>query len=243
MSTKLHAHLLSAPHSSLEKEAIAFLQQSLCAQKGCGTCLECRQISEKTHHSVIWIAPEKRYSVDDLAIIFEKTQFGLNDDELFFFVITQADFLNTFCANSLLKIVEEPPAGYNFLFLAERPESVLPTIRSRCVFTRSTTVGIERELPSLVHHFKSFQSDPVSFTKEVGQCSMTELECITYVDDLLRYWIDIYKRALEQQQTPQAAKAHAMVTLMKNALKKPPAPGSSKIFWKHLFLEREQLFS
>lgn len=242
MNANIHAHLLCAPKSSLEQEAIVFLQHALCTKKECGTCLQCRQIAEKAHHSVIWIAPEKRYSVDDLTIIFEKIQFGLNDNELFFFVITQADSLNTFCANSLLKIVEEPPVGYNFLFLTERPESIIPTIRSRCVIIRSNSKTQERELPSLVHHFKSFHSDPVSFSKEVGQCSMTEIECISYIDDLLRYWIDIYKHALEQQQIPQAEKARTMVTLIKNTLKKPPCPGSSKIFWKHLFLQREQLF-
>ncbi len=243
MITATHARLLIGTKLATEKEALALLQNSLCTHSACGTCFTCTQITSKLHHNTLWIAPEKRYSIDDLEIIFQKTQLGLDQNELCFFIITKADFLNQTCANSLLKIVEEPPQGYQFLFLAERSETVLPTIRSRCVQKNCTSTGTAEELPALVHHFKSFHSDPVSFSKEVSQSTMTEQDCLSFIDDLLRYWVDTYKRSIETQNTTQSSKCLAMITLLKKALAQPPAPGSSKIFWKNLYLQRELYLS
>jgi DNA polymerase III subunit delta' len=47
-------------------------------------------------------------------------------------IVDCAEDLNAHSANSLLKIIEEPPARSLFLILAHRPAAVLATIRSRC---------------------------------------------------------------------------------------------------------------
>jgi len=48
-------------------------------------------------------------------------------------IIHPAEDMNTATANSLLKILEEPPATAVFLLVSHRPARLLPTIRSRCV--------------------------------------------------------------------------------------------------------------
>jgi DNA polymerase III subunit delta' len=48
-------------------------------------------------------------------------------------VVHPAEDMNTATANSLLKNLEEPPAGAVFLLVSHRPARLLPTIRSRCV--------------------------------------------------------------------------------------------------------------
>jgi DNA polymerase-3 subunit delta' len=48
-------------------------------------------------------------------------------------IIHPAEDMNTATANSLLKGLEEPPAGAIFLLVSHRPAGLLPTIRSRCV--------------------------------------------------------------------------------------------------------------
>jgi DNA polymerase-3 subunit delta' len=48
-------------------------------------------------------------------------------------IIHPAEDMNTATANSLLKNLEEPPAGAVFLLVSHRPARLLPTIRSRCV--------------------------------------------------------------------------------------------------------------
>jgi DNA polymerase-3 subunit delta' len=48
-------------------------------------------------------------------------------------IIHPAEDMNAATANSLLKSLEEPPAGAIFLLVSHRPARLLPTIRSRCV--------------------------------------------------------------------------------------------------------------
>jgi DNA polymerase-3 subunit delta' len=47
-------------------------------------------------------------------------------------VVDSAEDLNRSGANALLKTIEEPPPKSLFLIVAHRPDSLLPTIRSRC---------------------------------------------------------------------------------------------------------------
>lgn len=47
-------------------------------------------------------------------------------------LVEPAELLNESSANALLKLVEEPPAGTQILFIAERPSQLKPTLRSRC---------------------------------------------------------------------------------------------------------------
>jgi len=47
-------------------------------------------------------------------------------------VIEPAHAMNTFTANALLKLLEEPPEGCIFILVSSAPRRLLPTIRSRC---------------------------------------------------------------------------------------------------------------
>ncbi|MCK9260813.1 MAG: DNA polymerase III subunit delta' [Azoarcus sp.] len=47
-------------------------------------------------------------------------------------VLDPAEAMNTFTANALLKLLEEPPEGCSFLLVSSAPRKLLPTIRSRC---------------------------------------------------------------------------------------------------------------
>ncbi|PQB05469.1 ATP-binding protein [Aureitalea marina] len=49
-------------------------------------------------------------------------------------LIWMAEFMNQECANTILKLVEEPPEKTVLIMMAENPERILNTIRSRCQF-------------------------------------------------------------------------------------------------------------
>ncbi len=48
-------------------------------------------------------------------------------------IVHPAESLNANAANSLLKSLEEPPAGALFVLVCHQPARLLPTVRSRCV--------------------------------------------------------------------------------------------------------------
>jgi DNA polymerase III subunit delta' len=67
------------------------------------------------------------------------------------FIIEEADKLNQFSANALLKTLEEPPSTSHLILLTSRPASLLPTIRSRCQMVRFAPLApaeIEKHLLS-----------------------------------------------------------------------------------------------
>ena len=64
------------------------------------------------------------------------------------FIITSAAFMKE-AANSLLKLLEEPPEYVHLMILAENLGELLPTIRSRCAVVRLGALAVE-EIESLL---------------------------------------------------------------------------------------------
>jgi DNA polymerase III subunit delta' len=58
------------------------------------------------------------------------------------FILTAANFMKE-AANSLLKVLEEPPDTVHLILLAENPGELLPTIRSRCATVRLGALPVE----------------------------------------------------------------------------------------------------
>jgi DNA polymerase-3 subunit delta' len=58
------------------------------------------------------------------------------------FIITASSFMKE-AANSLLKVLEEPPATVHIILLSENPGELLPTIRSRCALVRLGALPVE----------------------------------------------------------------------------------------------------
>jgi DNA polymerase-3 subunit delta' len=68
--------------------------------------------------------------------ILPLAQFAPFEADATFFIFPEADVsfpdFQPEAANALLKTLEEPRPGVHFILTSERPESLLPTIRSRC---------------------------------------------------------------------------------------------------------------
>ena len=58
------------------------------------------------------------------------------------FILTAASFMKE-AANSLLKVLEEPPDTVHIIILAENPGELLPTIRSRCATVRLGALPVD----------------------------------------------------------------------------------------------------
>src|SRR5437016_10939055 len=118
------AQLWIGQHQQTIVEIEQLLQKLLCKNNGCNSCITCMQIREKQHHAIMWLHPEKNYTLDQLEDLFATLTFQQEPGKHFFFIIQKADFLTAACANKLLKPMEEPPAGYHFILMAEHPEQI-----------------------------------------------------------------------------------------------------------------------
>ena len=124
--------LFVGPEDLLLEKTEKTLQQTFCDSNDAGCfCAGCRKIKNNQHENIVWINPEKDYTVKDIQVVFEKTKFALDADQKFFFVLQKANTLNITSANKLLKVLEEPPPGYNFILLTNNINAILPTIVSR----------------------------------------------------------------------------------------------------------------
>lgn len=237
------AQLLIGPHTLLIEEAKKILKEQFCQHNSCNTCIVCKQIDEKQHHGAIWLEPEKQYTLEQLEPIFKQITFALEPDQHLFFIIQKAAFLTPVCSNSLLKSVEEPPPGYHFLFLTERIQQILPTIRSRCV-SQLFYAEAEKKEQTFLDLFKGKpKNNPSLFLKMITQENPNERDTIEYLDDLLLYWTAEGKKQLIDDKKEKYAVASQMIELIKKSFKKLPMPGSSKIFWRDFYLQVQQTIS
>lgn len=227
------AQLLLGSHDQLTDVVIAFLQQHICAQGGCLVCTICQQIRKQQHPDVMWIYPAKAYTLETLAIIQERSAYST--DRPCFFILQKADFLTAQCSNSLLKTIEEPPQGYYFILCAERKEYILPTILSRCITRSFVHEATHATHKTLYAYFVADKAqDPLQFLKEIQQSTISEPESLDLIDQLLAYWINKYNACADAHTKMLLTKK---IQLFQQALLKTPMPGSSKLFWKNLFLQ------
>lgn len=77
--------------------------------------------------------PLRQISIQQMRLLKERAQFAPLKGRYRIFLIDQIDRANEQAANSLLKILEEPPAYLILICTASNPYDLLPTIRSRSV--------------------------------------------------------------------------------------------------------------
>lgn len=236
------ASLFIGTEQELLEHSIFLLQKTFCNNSGCSVCIQCRKVQEQQHESVLWLMPEKQYAVEDLKVIFSTIAFALEPEQHYFFVIQKADLLTTACANALLKSLEEPPAGYHFILLAQRLEFILPTIKSRCLIQTIGNGNQQDQQHAILPFFTTaaFQ-DPLAFAKELEAANPNEWESLSLLDELLLYWASQYKKGIISNNLAVQQQSQRMMQHLKKAMLQPPMPGSSKLFWKNLFLQIKEL--
>lgn len=232
---KIPTELWVGEHEKLVASVYDYLEKELSIKFGSTAS---RHIRDRQHHSVRWISPEKKqYRRADLESVEHELSFALAEGEQFFFILEQADLLNPSSANSLLKSLEEPPAGYRFILLVERLALVLPTIRSRSLvkdFGFST--GSLKAL-SFIEIFKNPGGfSHIEFMTEFEKAQITEYQTLVILDQIYNYWSMQYKNALLEDDIVAAQKADRMIKIISYGFDRLPMPGSAKSFWRNLFL-------
>ncbi len=128
-SRMLGAYLLVCSRPLVARRlADSFLQRLCCHQGGCGVCAECRKVLEG-HVDILRLSAPKVAELRDALSFAAQKPYEARCKAI---VIESADDMTDAAANSLLKTLEEPPAGTVFLLSARSVSGVLPTIASRC---------------------------------------------------------------------------------------------------------------
>lgn len=107
----------------------------------CGQCASCLRALHGNWVDFTEVLPEGAegaeagtgtLKVDQFREIKQKLGFGAHEGAYRVVLIPNADRMTMQAANSVLKLLEEPPRGWIFFLTASDPTLVLPTILSRC---------------------------------------------------------------------------------------------------------------
>ena len=141
-----HAYLLVGParvgKMTLAKE-LAQAVNCLGETRPCGDCGQCRRVASCLHPDVRVIGVESQTSgdgrnrvtigIDQVREIQRQASLKPYEGSHRVFIFDGAELLSEEAANSLLKVLEEPPDQVVLVLLAADAESLLPTIVSRCI--------------------------------------------------------------------------------------------------------------
>jgi DNA polymerase-3 subunit delta' len=130
-----HAYIFAGPEGSGKSiAAIAFTAALLCPDGGCGECRSCRLVAAGHHPNVFLVEPEGRdIHVDTIREeVWTPVSRTAPEPGRKVFVIREADRLSPAAADTLLKVLEEPPADAVFLLMSARAHELPDTIWSRC---------------------------------------------------------------------------------------------------------------
>jgi len=157
-NTVAHAYLIVGPRH-VGKGTLAFnLAQALNCdgpELPCGQCRSCRRIREGKHADITpsGLDSKTEIGIDDIRALQRIANLPPYEGKCKVFIIDDAEYLSTEAANSLLKILEEPPQSVVWLLLVAEEEHLLPTVISRCQRLELKPVPSEHVREALVNSY------------------------------------------------------------------------------------------
>lgn len=130
-----HAYVFAGPEGSGKSLAArAFAAALLCRRGGCGECRDCRLAEEDHHPNQFVIEPEGRdIHVETIRTeVWQPAYRTAPEPGRKLFIVREADRLSPPAADTLLKVLEEPPADAVLLLLSARAHELPETVLSRC---------------------------------------------------------------------------------------------------------------
>lgn len=157
--------------------------------QACGACAAClragvfvfptsdkaddhKQVFFSEHPDIGMVIPFKRnILVDAIRDLEREANFRPYEARARFFIVDDAEKMNDAAANALLKTLEEPPSTTYVFLITSRPDSLLPTIRSRCQMVRLAPVTTD-EIERFLIDEKAFSFDEAHLAARLARGSI-----------------------------------------------------------------------
>ncbi|KGK89440.1 DNA polymerase [Desulfosporosinus sp. HMP52] len=163
----------------------------------CNVCPPCRKILSGNHPEVSWLKAQKAViGIEQVLSWQERLYLKHYEGDYKISIVEQADLLTLPAANSLLKVIEEPPERTIIILCAENAEGILPTIQSRAQLVFFPNLSEEKWLSSLgeVDDFEAAQAFRLS-----GNNHNLATEIVQYGIQQIKDWLEKFRTAVEER--------------------------------------------
>jgi DNA polymerase-3 subunit delta' len=155
------SYIFSGPEGVGKKMVAKIIAQYLnCTQepdRPCENCSSCLKIQKAAHPDLHIIQNgESQIKIEDIRDILRQANFRPYEGASKVFIIDNAHKLNSEAANSLLKVLEEPPKDVLIILITHKPQNIIKTVLSRCKVIKFAPM-VRAELETVL--FKNYALD------------------------------------------------------------------------------------
>lgn len=162
-----HAYLFAGPRGTGKTSTAKILAMALNCAHGptpepCGTCDNCRKITDGSSMDVFEIDAASNRGIDEIRGLRETVKFAPAEGRYKVYIIDEVHMLTAEAFNALLKTLEEPPAHVVFILATTEAHKVPATIQSRCQrydFRRITVSEIKGRLRTICDAMQTEAAD------------------------------------------------------------------------------------
>jgi len=172
------AYLFSGPQGVGKKMAAISLAKALnCKQNsinGCERCSSCIKIEKMIHPNLRIVNPEGNYiKIEQIRRLKADSSLKIYEGRKKVWIIDEAEKLTQEAANSLLKILEEPPLHLVIILITHIPRLLPPTIISRCRIIHFSPLRDE-DINEILKKQKNIKAEFIPIVSQLARGSMSE---------------------------------------------------------------------
>ena len=164
-----HFYLITGPQGSGKHTLAQLLAAAiLCREtdRPCLRCHNCRRVLSGAHPDYITVDDPEKKTVPVKLVRQARADMFIqpNESDHKIYLFPRAQDMEPPSQNALLKVLEEPPSYGVFILLCDNPESLLPTVRSRCTELALTALSPGELRPALQKAFPQVEPEAIEAT-------------------------------------------------------------------------------
>lgn len=186
-----HAYLFSGNYINEQLACAKLLIKSVAclAPKGiepCLSCVNCKKIEDNNYRDLYIVQTDQLMLKKNDSINLQHYMMTAPvEGEYKFYIIIEADKLNTQAANSLLKFIEEPVSKSVGILISQSPQKILPTILSRCQHLTFLSESQEDTIQQLTQEYPHIEHPYIKLALLLSE-EINEIHTLLSQDNFLK---------------------------------------------------------